>query len=119
MPNSQLLLLNKERRAIRSRMARDAGKYAQASAKMLGELGKLSKDELSAFLKKNPDVLVDIAGGVAAHAGVRAKNAAGTILREFRKDFNSASIKGKRRAGVFGAELEKKGMEYLKKLLSF
>ncbi len=119
MPNNQLLLVNKERRAIRSRMARDAKNYASTSAKLLAVLEKLSKEELSAFLKKNPDVLLDVAGGVIAHAGTRAKIAAKNILQEFRKDLTKAKAKGAERSKAIGGRLEHKGITYLKKLLSF
>ncbi|MDP3963753.1 MAG: hypothetical protein Q8Q39_04625 [bacterium] len=117
----RLSLLNRQRRAIRSRMARDAKAYTAASAKMVAELEKLSKDELSEFLKKNPDTLLDIGGGIAAKVGSRVKAAAAAALNEWKgelkKQATHAAVKGKKHAASTREMLEDKALGYLKKAL--
>ena len=117
-----VLQYNRQRRAIRARMARDAKAYAASSTKLVAALDKLSQENLRAFLKKNPDVLFDIGGGVAAKVGARAKAVASSTLkelgREFKKEWTGAKTKGAKKAGTWKTEVEKRGLEYLKRLLA-
>ena len=119
---ARLSLLNRQRKAARSRMAHDAKAYATASTKMFAEMEKLSKNELGAFLKKNPDVLIDLGGGLVAKAGGRIKAAAAGAIKEWRAELQGkvsrAATKGKKRVISTRAKLEDKALGYLKKALS-
>ena len=118
MPTNHLTRLNGARKAIRSRMGRDAKAYAATSAKMLKEMEKLSKDNLAVFLKKNPDVLMDITAGTVAKLGAKVRTAAISTLRDFKNEWNSKRALGKGRIRSLAEELEDRGLQYLKKLLS-
>ena len=119
MPNTQLQLLNTQRRVLRLRIANHAKAYAMVSAKMLNRMEKLSHEDLKAFLKKNPDVLLDIGGGVLAKVSSRAKGALRNLLGEFKKDVRILGNRGATKAKKTRAAFENKSLAYLKKILSF
>jgi len=119
MPNATLTRLNKERKALRSRIVSASKAYAAASAKMLAAMERSSKEELGAFLKKNPDAVFDIGGGAAAKLCSRAKAVAANIFSELKKDLKAAGQKGGKKAKTAVAKIESKALEYIKKILSF
>jgi len=118
MVPKKVFLLNVRRRALRRLLVKNAQLYAETSGKLVKELEKLSKDDLGAFLKKNPDALFDVGGGIAAQLSLKAKTAGANILQELGKDFRSVKTKGLKRASVARARLEEKALAYLKKTLS-
>jgi len=98
---------------------KNAQLYAESSAKLVKELEKLSKEDLGVFLKKNPDALFDVGGGIVARLSSKAKTASESILREFGKDLRVVKAEGLKRASLARMQLEKKALAYLKKTLSF
>ena len=107
-----------QRKVLRARIANHARSYAAVSAKMLAKMEMLSHEDLKAFLKKNPDVLLDIGGGALAKASSKAKAVAQNLLGEFKKDFGALRKRGTKKVQETRETFEQKSLGYLKKFLS-
>jgi hypothetical protein len=118
MINKEIQRLNKLRKSIRLRMSRDASGYTETSAKLLKEMNRLSREDLSAFLKKNPDLLLDVTGGAVVKAGTYVKAAAKDAWKALEQELGGKKTAGSKKISNLKGKLEKTGVDLVKKMLS-